>query len=118
MSADENAITLQLRRAVTTIRGLKSELATLKAERSPPIAVVGDATADGGTITNAGQNFVRFNGHLAAVDGGQATGPEGPTTLIGGSSIVTINGKPLARLGDITTRGTPITTGQNNITAT
>ena len=89
----------------------------VEAADGPPVAVVGDITADGATITEAGQDFVYFNGHLAAIDGGVATGPNGTAPLIGGAGIVTINGKPLVRTGDPTGSGSIIITGQNNITA-
>ena len=67
----------------------------------------------GGPITDAGQNFVKYNGIPLAVEGGKSmcTGMPGPDKLTKGSSLVKINGKGLMRLGDSTAHGGKLTSG-------
>jgi len=57
----------------------------------------------GGPIVAAGQDFVTVEGVAVAVVGGKVlcTGVQKEALIISGSSVATINGKPIARLGDI-----------------
>ena len=67
----------------------------------------------GGPVQDAGQNFVKFNGVLVAVEGGKALCTGVPTTdpLTKGSSVVKINGKGVMRVGDGTAHGGKIVMG-------
>ena len=67
----------------------------------------------GGPVRKAGQDFVRFNGVLVAVEGGECfcTGMPGPDKMTKGSSVVKINGKGVMRLGDSTAHGGKIVMG-------
>jgi len=56
----------------------------------------------GGPVVDAGQGFVTVGGVEVAVVGGAAlcTGVQKTAAIISGSSVATINGKPIARSGD------------------
>ncbi|WP_437360923.1 PAAR domain-containing protein [Inquilinus limosus] len=63
------------------------------------------------------QSFVRFNGVPVAVRGDKCT-CVGPLDIItGGSGLVRINGKAVARVGDATAHGGRIVQGVSSIKA-
>lgn len=66
-------------------------------------------SAGGGTITSAGQGFVKIGGELWIVVGdpvaSHGTGGHASATMAAGSSFVSINGVPVCRLGDAATCG-------------
>jgi len=78
-----------------------------------PMVEAGSRPYIGGPIIDAGQNFVTVGGMPVAVVGGKAlcTGVQKTATILSGSSMATINGKPIARLGDVCDYGGKITQG-------
>ncbi len=77
-----------------------------------PKAEPGPVPHVGGPII-ATQGFVRVGGiPVATVDGTCLCAGGGPDRITGGSSFVSIDGKPVARLGDKTEHGGVITQGQ------
>jgi len=67
----------------------------------------------GGPIIDAGQDFVTVGGVPVAVVGGKAlcSGVQKMAMIISGSSVVTINGKPVARMSDSCEYGGKIVQG-------
>lgn len=78
-----------------------------------PLVDPGPKPHIGGPVSDAGQNFVRFNGIPLAVEGGNCicTGMPGNDTMASGSRMVRINGRGLMRVGDTTSHGGVMVTG-------
>jgi uncharacterized Zn-binding protein involved in type VI secretion len=71
----------------------------------------------GGPIAQPQQSFVRFNGVPVAVRGDKCICVGPLDTVTGGSSLVRIDGKAVARIGDAAARGGRIVQGVSSIKA-
>lgn len=73
----------------------------------------------GGPIVDAGQTIVTINGVPVAVVGGKAlcTGVGASDGLVSGSSVFTIQGKPVVRMGDGCAHGGKVVQGWPTITS-
>ncbi|WP_225768816.1 PAAR domain-containing protein [Inquilinus sp. Marseille-Q2685] len=69
----------------------------------------------GGPIAQPQQSFVRFNGVPIAVRGDKCTCIGPLDTITGGSGLVRINGKAVARIDDATAHGGRIVQGVPSI---
>ena len=71
----------------------------------------------GGPVVDPGQTLVFFNGMPVAVVGGKCTCVGPPDTIVKGSTLVRINGRSVARVGDTTAHGGTLVMGMPMFTA-
>lgn len=83
-----------------------------------PMVEPGPKPHVGGPVSDPGQDFVTVDGIPVAVVGGTCICQAGPPDPIaGGSSMLSVDGKPVARVGDPTGHGGRIVEGVNWFTA-
>jgi uncharacterized Zn-binding protein involved in type VI secretion len=82
-----------------------------------PAAEPGPKPHVGGPIAQPQQSFVRFNGVPVAVRGDKCVCIGPFDTITGGSGLVRINGRPVARIDDATAHGGRIVQGVPSIKA-
>ena len=84
-----------------------------------PMVEPGPRPHIGGPVTSTGQGFVTVNGTPIATvsDKTACTGKPGTAEITGGSSVATIQGKKIARLGDSCEHGGKLVQGVPWITS-
>jgi hypothetical protein len=91
----------------------------------PAAARLGDPDSSNGSISGAVVSVVTINGQPAAVVGsmdsdhapyGRPHRPHVPNPITSGSGVVTIGGKPAARVGDPFACGHTVSSGSPNVT--
>lgn len=82
-----------------------------------PIVDPGPRPHIGGAVSECQQSFVTYNGIPLAVVGDKliCEGSDSKDTIVSGSSVLTINGKAVARMGDTTEHGGVIVEGESGL---
>ena len=77
--------------------------------------VPGPGTHVGGLIVVAGARTVFINQLPAAVQSDTCVCPVPPNSIAGGSARVRVNGKPAARVGDLTAHAGTVSSGSSTV---
>ncbi len=82
-----------------------------------PIVDPGPRPHIGGAVSECQQSFVTYNSIPLAVVGDKliCEGSDSKDTIVSGSSVLTINGKAVARMGDTTEHGGVIVEGESGL---
>ena len=93
---------------------MKKPVALIGHQHTCPMVDPGPKPHVGGPVMD-GVPFVRVNGMLVATVGSKCTCSGPPDTIAAGSTLVKVNGKAVARMGDSTVHGGVLVQGDPGV---